>query len=61
MIINFLAHFIALAEVNRLFFLNERLFLVIDALINGDIHFFNENAISGYTISLVDINNVTYH
>jgi len=45
----------------RLFFLNISFFLIIEALVNGDIHFFNKNTISRNSVSLVQIDYISYN
>jgi len=47
------------AKVYGLLLLNDWLFLVVHALVNCDVHFVNEDAISWHTISLVNIHNIS--
>jgi len=34
---------------------------IVESLVYGDVHLFNENAIGGNSVSLVDINNISDH
>ena len=59
MVVNFDIETAIHSKIHRLLLLNDWLFLVIHALVNGDVHLVDQDAISRHAITLVNINNIS--
>ena len=59
MVVDFITHVVTRAKIDRLLFWHRWLFRKVHTLINSDVHFFNEDAVSWHTITLVDIHDVS--